>query len=132
MIRYCYECRSEQEVSVIKKQESFPVKGVPIETVSDVVVCQACGEEIFDEELDGKNMDRVYEKHHRMKGIIDTKLTDEELEHRIAQVNATMDMEGMALTDNDKETLRKFARGELTMEQVIEQALAETGKKKDS
>jgi len=62
MKQFCYECDSEQEVIILSKKEVFKVKGEPIEVVSDVMACSVCGEEIFDKELDEKNMARVYQE----------------------------------------------------------------------
>ena len=88
-----------------------------------MLVYQVCREEIFDRKLDRENLDRLFEKYRKTK-----KLTDEKIEHNIAQVDATLAMEGMPLTKNDKEMLRKYTRGEMTMEQIIETALARIGK----
>jgi hypothetical protein len=52
----------------------------------------------------------------------------ESIERMIDQVNATFGMEGMPLSENDREILRQFARGEITMEQIIEKALTEDKK----
>lgn len=62
MNQFCYECNSDQEVIVVRKKEVFSVKGEPIEVVSDVMTCTVCGEEIFDKELDEKNLARVYQE----------------------------------------------------------------------
>lgn len=62
MKQFCYECNNEQDVIVVSKKEVFKVKGEPIEVVSDVMTCTVCGEEIFNRELDEKNMARVYQE----------------------------------------------------------------------
>lgn len=48
------------------------------------------------------------------------RLSDEKIEHNIAQVNASLAMEGMPLTDEDKKVLRQFAKGELSMDDIIQ------------
>ena len=63
MKRFCYECNCEQDVTVVRKPEVFPVKGEPIEVISDVVTCDVCGEEIFDESLDEANLARAYQEY---------------------------------------------------------------------
>ena len=63
MKRFCFECKDEQDVKVVRKKEVFPVMGDPIEVVSDVMTCFVCGEEIFDETLDEKNIARVYQEY---------------------------------------------------------------------
>lgn len=55
---------------------------------------------------------------------ISKKLSDEQIDHNIAQVNATMAMEGMPLTDEDKKVFRQFAKGELSMDDIIRTAIA--------
>jgi len=60
MKHFCYQCDCEQDAIVISKRETFPVKGELIEVVSDVLTCSVCHEELFDEELDGKNLVRAY------------------------------------------------------------------------
>ena len=62
MKQFCYECDKEQEVTIEKKKEVFPVKGDPIEVVSDVITCTVCGEEIFDITLDEQNLARAYQE----------------------------------------------------------------------
>lgn len=49
-------------------------------------------------------------------------LSTEQIEHNIAQVNATLAMEGMPLTDEDKKVLRQFAKGELSMDDILKMA----------
>lgn len=44
--------------------------------------------------------------------------TDEEIEHMIAEVNGTMAVEGIPLTEEDKELYRKYLKGEYTFEDV--------------
>jgi len=70
MIKFCYNCDSEQEVNIIHKKETFPVRGEPIEVYSDVLVCSVCQEELFDPELDEANLERAFNeyrgKHHLM------------------------------------------------------------------
>ncbi|MDA8222505.1 YgiT-type zinc finger protein [Desulfosporosinus sp.] len=63
MKEFCYECDSEQEVTVESKKEFFTIKEKVIEVVSDIMTCTVCGEEIFNKELDEKNMARVYQKY---------------------------------------------------------------------
>lgn len=48
---------------------------------------------------------------------------DEKIEHQIAQVNANFAIEGMPLTEEDKEILRLKAKGLITMDDVIKTAL---------
>lgn len=60
MKNVCYQCACEQDAIVIRQQETFQVKGEPIEVVSDVLTCSVCHAELFNEELDSKNIERAY------------------------------------------------------------------------
>ncbi|BAE86295.1 type II TA system antitoxin MqsA family protein [Desulfitobacterium hafniense] len=70
MDKYCDICQCEQETQVISKKESLPVRGEDIETVSDIRVCLICGNELFDEELDTKNLERVYQAYRNKHNLL--------------------------------------------------------------
>ncbi|HVJ49292.1 type II TA system antitoxin MqsA family protein [Desulfitobacterium sp.] len=70
MKKYCDCCQSEQETQVISKRETLPVRGEEFETISDIRVCTICGEELFDEELDTANLERVYEAYRRKHNFL--------------------------------------------------------------
>ena len=46
-------------------------------------------------------------------------MTSAEIENRIARVNATMAMEDMPLTEDQKNTLREIGQGKITFEEVL-------------
>ena len=46
-------------------------------------------------------------------------MTSTEIENRIARVDATMAMEDMPLTEEQKNTLRKIGQGKITYEEVL-------------
>lgn len=46
-------------------------------------------------------------------------MTSAEIENRIARVDATMAMEDMPLTEEQKNTLRKIGQGKITYEEVL-------------
>lgn len=46
-------------------------------------------------------------------------MTERESERRISKVNATMAMEGMPLTEEDKELLREIHRGHISHDEAI-------------
>jgi len=62
MDAYCPRCDKEQPSQVIVREETYPVKGVPVTITANVRVCRVCGEDIFDEELDEENLRRAYNK----------------------------------------------------------------------
>ena len=47
------------------------------------------------------------------------------IEQRIAAVNSTMAMEGMPLTEEDKEDMRSVLRGEVSFEEMRNRILAD-------
>lgn len=50
-------------------------------------------------------------------------LDKEEMENRIARVNATMAMEGMPLTEEEKDVLRDIYLGKISCEEVISELI---------
>ncbi len=50
-------------------------------------------------------------------------LDKEEMENRIARVNATMAMEGMPLTEEEKDVLRDIYPGKISYEEVISELI---------
>lgn len=51
------------------------------------------------------------------------KLTDEQIEGFIEEVNGTLAIEGMALTEEDKEILRDIQKGRYTLEEAIQERI---------
>jgi len=70
MKKYCYNCDCEQETKLIQKKESFPVRGEPIEVVSDVRICIVCKEELFDPELDEANLERAFSEYRKKHNLM--------------------------------------------------------------
>lgn len=50
-------------------------------------------------------------------------MTSAEIENRIARVNATMAMEDMPLTEDEKNTMRDILQGKISYEEVREQLI---------
>jgi len=67
---YCSKCNKIMDVGVKKKIEKFTVKGEPIEQENDVVYCLTCGEEIFNEEYDSKNLERAYDEYRKKHNLL--------------------------------------------------------------
>lgn len=61
MRRFCDLCEREVDAQVVKKPEVFPVKGEPIQVLSEVLQCPNCGEAIFDERLDDQTLNRAFD-----------------------------------------------------------------------
>lgn len=51
------------------------------------------------------------------------KLTDEQIEGFIEEVNGTLAIEEMALTEEDKEILRDIQKGRYTLEEAIQERI---------
>lgn len=67
---YCYNCEQYSCVNVIKRNEVYIVKGEKIEVEVQVCVCEDCGEELFDKELDELNIERALEKYRENHGLL--------------------------------------------------------------
>lgn len=70
MTKYCHTCEEERECQVVLKVEILPVRGESIEVQSNVCICQTCGEEIFDKELDSANLERAYVVYRKKHGLL--------------------------------------------------------------
>jgi putative zinc finger/helix-turn-helix YgiT family protein len=68
--RYCDKCHGEVGTHVVDKEEEFPVKGEPIRVKSRVRVCDECGDNMFDEELDSQNLENAFAVYRARHGII--------------------------------------------------------------
>ncbi len=70
MMKYCPVCDKEQEIIIIEKQETYPVKGVDIEVQAHVCTCSVCHEEIWDPDLDDENLILAYQEYRKQKGLL--------------------------------------------------------------
>ncbi len=70
MITYCPTCNTDRDATVYKREETYPVKGEPITIIADVVVCNVCGDTIYDDELDGRNLERAYADYRKKHGLL--------------------------------------------------------------
>ena len=59
-------------------------------------------------------------------------MTAQEIENRIARVNATMSMEGMPLTEQEKQTMRDIGNGKANYEEVMQSIINKYKKDKSS
>ncbi len=67
---YCPNCRELVETKVESRVETYPVKGEDIPVSATVRVCEACGEDIFDENLDERTLALAYEEYRKRKGLL--------------------------------------------------------------
>jgi len=70
-MRFCPTCNMECEnVKIVAREETYPVRGDEILVLAKVALCALCKTEIFDEELDEENLLSAYNEYRRRKGII--------------------------------------------------------------
>jgi hypothetical protein len=56
-----------------------------------------------------------------------TNLTDQAIERIISNSTASLEMEGLEVSEKSKERTRRLLKGEITMDKVIEEILKEYG-----
>ena len=70
---YCPACGKRQETIVVRKKETYPVRGEPITIIANVCTCACCGEEIMTIECDDENLRRAYAKYRAKHGLLQPK-----------------------------------------------------------
>ena len=68
----CSECGAVLEggTSIVKMEETFPVKGEPTTISSIVRVCNGCDAPVYDRELDSANLSKAFDLYRTKHGII--------------------------------------------------------------
>lgn len=67
---YCCECDAIKKTQIIEKTQTLKVKGKDITLTVPVRICTTCGEEILDEELDGKTLNMFYKKYRMLEHLL--------------------------------------------------------------
>ncbi len=67
---YCCNCCAMTPTKVIEKEQTFNVKGREITLLAPVRVCNKCGEEILDRDLDNNTLNRFYEEYRRLENLL--------------------------------------------------------------
>ena len=70
MMEYCDICGKEVETRIITRQESINVCGEEIDVDAQILVCAACGEELFCEELDSVTLINAYNEYRRKHKLL--------------------------------------------------------------
>ncbi len=70
MKKFCPHCMAETDVHVISRFESINIKGTDIGVSAQVYVCDACGEDVWDDELDEKTLVSAYDEYRRMNNLL--------------------------------------------------------------
>ena len=67
---YCPSCNKIVEYTIKSQEETYPVKGEDIIIESQVAFCDYCESEIFNEELDEKNLSLAYSEYRRKHNLL--------------------------------------------------------------
>ena len=67
---YCPRCDAMLSYDIRNVEETYSVRGEEITIEAQVAFCCECSESIFHEELDGRNLERLYAIYRRRKGIL--------------------------------------------------------------
>ena len=67
---YCPNCNSEVLTEVKTGSETYPVKGEEITVTAKVRCCKNCGQDIWDEELDGQNLLDAFAIYRQRHGLL--------------------------------------------------------------
>lgn len=67
---YCPKCETDVKSTVREVAETYPVKGEDITIKAWVRFCDVCGEDIWDDELDSKNLLAAYTEYRKKHGLL--------------------------------------------------------------
>lgn len=70
MNNYCSKCDKLSEIEIHIVEETFPVKGEKINIKSEVAFCRECNSQVFNEELDEKNLASAYELYRKQHNLL--------------------------------------------------------------
>lgn len=70
MTRFCEECNKLVDTTKKEMRITHHVKGVEITIDAEVMVCNECGEEVFDEETNNEILRNIYAEYRRIKGLL--------------------------------------------------------------
>ncbi len=108
MRKYCEECGREVETKVITRQEIYVVCGESIDVEAQIRVCEVCGEEFFDEELDSTTLLKAYNIYRQMHKL----LLPEEIRQIREQYNLSQRSFAKLLNWGDK-TIHRYENGSI-------------------
>jgi len=69
-VQYCPRCKDDVQTRVEGRDEVFKVRGDPIAIQTAVAVCPKCGEDLFDEALEEKNIAAAYNAYRRKHRLL--------------------------------------------------------------
>lgn len=70
---YCFNCGCQVDTEIRNLPETYAVRGEEITIDACVRFCKVCGDEMFDETLDGKNLKDAFDKYRVKHNLITTR-----------------------------------------------------------
>jgi len=67
---FCPNCEEYTETTFGVEKEVYNVRGKPTEIEAEVTICQKCGEKIFDEERDSRNLEKAYSQYREKHNLL--------------------------------------------------------------
>ncbi len=67
---FCPNCEEYTEATLEVEKEVYNVRGEPIEIEAEVAICQKCGEKIFDEKRDSRNLEKAYSLYRKKHNLL--------------------------------------------------------------
>lgn len=67
---FCPNCEEYTKATSRIEKEVYNVRGEPIEIEAEVATCQKCGEKIFDEERDSRNLEKAYSLYRKEHNLL--------------------------------------------------------------
>lgn len=72
MKHYCPSCEKETTTKIVEQNETLKVKGQEITLKVKIRICEKCGEEIIDKELDDASLKAFYEEYRKLNNLLTT------------------------------------------------------------
>ena len=67
---FCPNCEEYTEAILRVEKEVYNVRGEPTEIEAEIAICQECGNKIFDEERDSRNLEKAYSQYRQMHKLL--------------------------------------------------------------
>ncbi|OJV65167.1 MAG: hypothetical protein BGO41_00985 [Clostridiales bacterium 38-18] len=104
---FCEKCNDMREFNV-KENLIHVYKGSEVNVIENIAVCNFCGEELFNEELERDNLKRLYDKYAEMNHLISSKeIIEFRNKYGISQRELT------SILDLGKMTINRYENGSL-------------------
>lgn len=109
---FCPSCGCKRKIEVVKKEETYPIRGRPVSILSNVATCAACGEEILVPEYDNDNLCRAYAIYRRLFFFLSPEQSKSIRAQCCAQCSAPLD-EFSEVLGLDRKTVERYENGTL-------------------